>query len=87
MLFAEIDWLAWGERLGVPAIIIIAGGLFFWKGLWPFIVKQLDDCEKRCAKNSADFQVVLEKRDEEFGKVVTALSELRNAIAADRGKK
>lgn len=76
----SLEWVTIVQQLGIPAIIIIALGVFGYKALWPFLVSQVNSGKEEAAKERIMFLAALERRDREFEKVTNTLDKLVGAV-------
>lgn len=75
-----MDWMEFGRIYGLPMLILAAIGLFGAKSLWPFIKEQVDAAQNEGRKEREAFLAALERRDQEFGKMVAEMKELTTAV-------
>lgn len=75
-----MDWLEFGKTFGIPVLMLAAIGWFGAKSLWPFIKGQVEAAQAEGKKEREAFLVALERRDQEFGKIVGEINQLTKAV-------
>lgn len=74
------DWVEIGKVFGLPALLLVGMGLFFYKKVWTFIECQVKDAQQHAAREQSEFIDALKRRDEGFDKIVTNLERLNRSI-------
>lgn len=75
-----MDVLAAVRDLGMGIAVALGLAFFGYQAVWPFLVKQVEDSKQQREQERAQFLGALERRDAEFGKVVSALNDLTTAV-------
>lgn len=75
-----MDWVELGKSFGIPVLLLAAVGYFGVKSLWPFIKGQVEAAQNEGKKEREAFLEALERRDQEFSKIVTELNQLTKSV-------
>jgi len=67
-------------QFGVPFLILVAVGIGFWKGLWPFFMKQFDKIQDARERDQENFLLQLDRRDDVNKKQTEAIERLTDEI-------
>jgi hypothetical protein len=74
-----MDWTI-ATQFGVPFMMLCAGGLFFYKSVWPFMMRQFETAQAASEKAQRDFLTQLDKRDLIAGKQTEAIERLTEEV-------
>lgn len=75
-----MDWIEFGRTFGIPVLLLAAMAWFGYKSLWPFIKGQVDAAQQEGRKEREAFMTALERRDQEFSKIVSELNQLTKSV-------
>lgn len=91
----NVDLITIIERFGITTAVIVAGGLAFYKGFWPMMLKKdeefrqmlmklLADADRRSDRKDEDFLKALERRDNVLKDAVGLYEKMSRERAARR---
>ena len=91
MIAAATDIL---DKYGWPTFVLVVVGIFFWKALWPLIVKHLEQTasflkqsQEQNERLTREFLAALERRDAnsaELNRQVEHIADMLSEIKSDR---
>lgn len=71
-----MDWVQIGTAFGVPMLILCGVGIFVYRQVWPFVVKQLERTQDDRRRERDEFLTALRQRDAELSHIVTEIQSL-----------
>lgn len=85
------DWIAVLQQFGLPTLALIAIAIFFWKAVWPIMVRRSEFAEKLLMENVSraysrndkiveDFLIALDRRDKIHAETVNELRVISSAL-------
>jgi uncharacterized membrane-anchored protein YhcB (DUF1043 family) len=75
-----MDFVELMEKFGLPVMLVMVVIGFFWKGLWPFVVKQIEQNRTDLTKEREEFIKLLQAKDKHFDEVLSILSKLTTSV-------
>lgn len=78
----NVDFIEILNRYGVPVVALVAIAVFVWKGIWPFLLRHLENTQKLLEDQLAAAQ---EERRQSMREFMAAIAR-RDEVAATTGK-
>ncbi len=75
-----MDWIDFGYRFGLPALLLGVLTLFLYKEAWPFLKGIVENERLARAKEHENFIAALAVRDEQNQRMLVALDKLADAV-------
>ena len=82
-----MDWVDFGYRFGLPALLLGAVTVFLYKEAWPFLKNIVESERSARTKEHENFIASLERRDEQAQRMLGALDKLADAVENIRQEK